>query len=161
MKYKVYRLPKKWRKGKDMAEKETSRKNIVVEGTLIKARREKKSFKGNEVNKFNVTVAEVELTDEQKNILKEAFKDSGVSFTPSWVKDFEGYVNVGSSEFAIPFKDAMGKKYDSLEDEVDDGLPYMGAKVRMALNVKQGAVYPKAIVFLTEGEPYNPFNDFE
>ena len=54
-----------------MAEKETSRKNIVVEGTLIKARREKKSFKGNEVNKFNVTVAEVELTDEQKNILKE------------------------------------------------------------------------------------------
>ena len=55
----------------------------------------------------------------------------------------------------------MGKKYDSLEDAVDDGLPYMGAKVRMALNVKQGAVYPKAIVFLTEGEPYNPFNDFE
>ena len=35
-----------------MAEKETSRKNIVIEGTLIKARREKKSFKGNEVNKF-------------------------------------------------------------------------------------------------------------
>ena len=42
-----------------MAEKETSRKNIVVEGTLIKARREKKSFKGNEVNKFNLTVSDI------------------------------------------------------------------------------------------------------
>lgn len=144
-----------------MEAKETKRKGMVIEGTLIKARREQKEFKGNKIDKFNITVAEVKLTDEQKNELKEAFKDSGVNFTPAWVKDFEGYVNVGSSEFAVPYQDIMGKKYESLEEAVNDGLPYMGAKVKLALNVKPGAIYPKAMVFLTEGEPYNPFNDFD
>ena len=135
---------------------------MVVKGKLIKARRQSKTFKGKEQEeKLYVTLSDVELTKEQQEELKEAFKEAGKKFTPSWIDNFEGYVNV-STKFEIPTKGYDGKKYASLEDYIADEMPnFYKAIVRLSLNVKDGAVYPKAIIFDTEGEEFDPFVDFE
>lgn len=135
---------------------------MVVKGKLIKARRQVKTFKGKEQEeKLYLTLSDVTLTKEQQEELKEAFKEAGKKFTPSWIDNFEGYVNV-STKFEIPTKGYDGKKYDSLEDYIADEMPnFYNAIVRLSLNVKDGAVYPKAIIFDTEGEEFDPFIDFE
>lgn len=135
---------------------------MVVKGKLIKARRQAKTFKGKEQEeKLYVTLSDVTLTKEQQEELKDAFKEAGKKFTPSWIDNFEGYVNV-STKFEIPTKGYDGKKYASLEDYIADEMPnFYNAIVRLSLNVKDGAVYPKAIIFDTEGEEFDPFVDFE
>lgn len=135
---------------------------MVVKGKLIKARRQTKTFKGKEQGeKFYITLSDVTLTNEQQEELKEAFKEAGKKFTPSWIDNFEGYVNV-STKFEIPTKDCYGNKYDSLEDYIAVEMPnFYKAIVRLSLNVKDGAVYPRAIIFETEGEEFDPFVDFE
>ena len=134
---------------------------MVVEGKLIKARRQAKIFKGKEQEeKLYITLSDVTLTKEQQEELEEAFKEAGKKFTPSWIDNFEGYVNV-STKFEIPTKGYDGKKYDSLEDYIVDEMPnFYNANVRLSLNVKDGAVYPKAIIFDTEGDYFDPFIDF-
>ena len=93
--------------------------------------------------------------------IQEAFKDAGKNFTPAWVKKFEGYVNL-ATEFELPCKDLNGGEYTSVEEFIkDEKFPYMGAEVKVSLNVKDGAVYPNSIIFLTEGKPYNPFAEFD
>ena len=146
----------------DLINKEKENKIMIVKGKLIKARRQSKTFKGKEQEeKLYVTLSDVELTKEQQEELKEAFKEAGKKFTPSWIDNFEGYVNV-STKFEIPTKGYDGKKYTSLEDYIADEMPnFYNAIVRLSLNVKDGAVYPKAIIFDTEGEEFDPFADFE
>ena len=135
---------------------------MVIKGKLITCKRQVKKFKGKETKeKLYVTLAEVELNDSKMKELKEAFKDAGKNFTPAWVKNFEGYVNL-ATEYELPCRDLDGKDHDSIEEFIEDtNFPYMGAEVKCALNVKEGAVYPNAIVFLSEGTPYNPFGEFD
>lgn len=135
---------------------------MVIKGKLITCKRQVKEFKGNKTKeKLFVTLAEVKLNDAKTAELKEAFKDAGKNFTPDWVKDFKGYVNL-STEFDLPCRDLEGVEHDSIEDWlVDTKFPFMGAEVKCSLNVKEGAVYPNAIMFLTEGTPYNPFGEFD
>lgn len=135
--------------------------NMVVKGKLIKARRMVKEFKGQKSDeKLYITLAEVKLTDEQMKTLKDAFKESGKKFTPSWITDFEGFVNV-ATKFELPAKSYGGQKYDSLEDLIADEPNYYQADVRLSLNVKDGAIYPKAIVFDGEGKEFDPFADMD
>ena len=135
---------------------------MIIKGKLITCKREQKEFKGKvSKEKLYVTVAEVELTKKQKDELTEAFKDAGKNFTPAWVKKFEGYVNL-ATEFELPCKDIAGNEYSSVEDFIkDEKFPYLGAEVKASLNVKDGAVYPNSIIFLSEGKPYNPFAEFD
>lgn len=135
---------------------------MVIKGKLITCKRQVKEFKGKETKeKLYVTLAEVKLNDSKIKELKEAFKDAGKNFTPAWVKNFEGYVNL-STEYELPCRDLDGKDHDSIEEFIKaENFPYMGAEVKCSLNVKEGAVYPNAIVFLSEGTPYNPFNEFD
>ena len=135
---------------------------MVIKGKLITCKRQVKEFKGKETKeKLYVTLAEVTLNDSKKKELQEAFKDAGKNFTPAWVKKFEGYVNL-ATEYELPCRDLECVDHDSIEDWlVDSKFPYMGAEVKCSLNVKEGAVYPNAIVFLTEGTPYNPFGEFD
>lgn len=135
---------------------------MVIKGKLITCKRQVKEFKGKESKeKLYVTLAEVTLNDSKKKELQDAFKDAGKNFTPEWVKNFKGYVNL-ATEFELPCRDLDGADHDSIEDWlVDSKFPYMGAEVKCSLNVKEGAVYPNAIVFLSEGTPYNPFGEFD
>lgn len=135
---------------------------MVIKGKLITCKRQVKEFKGKETKeKLYVTLAEVKLNDSKTKELQEAFKDAGKNFTPAWVKKFEGYVNL-ATEYDLPCRDLDGKDHDSIEEFIKaENFPYMGAEVKCSLNVKEGAVYPNAIVFLSEGTPYNPFGEFD
>lgn len=135
---------------------------MVIEGKLITCKRQVKEFKGKKTKeKLYVTLAEVKLNDSKTKELQEAFKDAGKNFTPAWVKKFEGYVNL-ATEYELPCRDLDGRDHDSIEEFIKDvNFPYMGAEVKCGLNVKEGAVYPNAIVFLSEGTPYNPFGEFD
>lgn len=135
---------------------------MVIKGKLITCKRQVKEFKGKEVKeKLYITLAEVELNKAKKEELANAFKDSGKNFTPAWVKKFEGYVNL-ATEYEMPCRDLDGEDHDSIEEFIKaTNFPYMGAEVKCSLNVKDGAVYPNAIIFMSEGKPYNPFAEFD
>ena len=133
---------------------------MVIKGKLITCKRQVKEFKGKEVKeKLYVTLAEVELSEKKKKELLAAFKDAGKKFTPGWLTDFEGYVNL-STEYDLPCKDLEGGVHDSIEIFVKS-FPYMGAECKVSLNIKEGAVYPNSLVFLSEGKPFNPFAEFD
>ena len=135
---------------------------MVIKGKLITCKREVKEFKGKvSKEKLYVTLAEVKLSKEKMSEIQDAFKDAGKNFTPAWVKKFEGYVNL-ATEFELPCKDLEGNEHESVEEYIKESkFPYMGAEVKASLNVKDGAVYPNSIIFLTEGKPYNPFAEFD
>ena len=135
---------------------------MVIKGKLITCTREKKEFKGNEVKEqLYVTLAEVELSDKKMAELKEAFKDAGKKFTPKWLTDFKGYVNL-KTEFDLPVRDLEGNEHDSIEEFIKETkFPYMGAEAKISINIKDGAVYPNSVMLLTEGKPYNPFGEFD
>lgn len=135
---------------------------MIIRGKLITCKRQVKEFKGKETKeKLYITLAEVELTDKKKKELQEAFKDAGKNFTPAWVKKFEGYVNL-ATEFELPCRDLEEKEHDSIEAFIQETkFPYLGAEVKASINVKDGAVYPNSILFLSEGKPYNPFGEFD
>ena len=133
---------------------------MLIKGKLITCKRQVKSFDKKETkNKLWITLAEAELSEDKLNKLKEAFAESGKKFTPDWIKNFEGYVNV-STDFALPCKDLEGNEHESLEEFIKE-FPYMGAEVKISITVKEGAVYPSALIFLSEGKAYNPFAEFD
>lgn len=136
--------------------------NIIITGKLIECRRTVKKFNNGHESKEKlfISVAEVELTKEQLKTLEDAFKDSGKKFTPAWVADFDGYVNT-STVYELPAILPTGKQVVSIEDAIEDGFNFLGADVRLSLNVKDGAVYPKAIRFINEGKEVNPFEGLE
>lgn len=134
---------------------------MIIKGKLIQCKRESKKFGKNQTEeKLFISLAEAEITDEQFALITDAFKDSGKNFTPDWVKDFEGYVNV-ATKFELPCRDVDKNEYASIEDAIADGLKYMGAEVALCLNIKEGAIYPVSIVFQTEGTAINPFAEFD
>lgn len=138
---------------------------MILSGKLIRLKREAKEFKGTkQKEKLHISLAEVNLTDEQKDKLKEAFKDSGKNFTPDWVLDFKGYVNL-ATEFELPARlpevDGKREEVESIEDAVSKGFNAIGADVRVSINVKTGALYPSAMIFDSEGEPINAFAEFD
>ena len=135
---------------------------MVIKGKLITCKRESKEFKGKvSKEKLYVTLADVKLSKEKMEEIQDAFKDAGKNFTPAWVKKFDGYVNL-ATEFELPCKDIAGNEYSSVEDFIkNEKFPYMGAEVKASINVKDGAVYPNSLIFLSEGKPYNPFAEFD
>ena len=133
---------------------------MIVSGKLITCKREVKEFKGRKGDEaLYLTLAEVDLSKKKLEELKEAFKDAGDKFTPEWVKDFTGYVNV-KTKYPLPCKDLQGNPYDSIEDFVKS-FAWMGAECKLSLNIKDGAVYPNALIFESEGKPFNPFAEFD
>lgn len=130
----------------------------VVKGKLIRCKRDIKEFKSQ--GKLYITLAEVKLNDEKMKEIKEAFKDSGKFFTPDWVKNFKGYVNL-STKYPVPCKDLSGDAHDNIEDFIKDSkFPWMGAEVKIALNIKEGAIYPISLIFISEGGAFDPFAAF-
>lgn len=144
---------------------------MLIRGKLITCKKEVKEFEKRQTEeKLWITLAEAELSEEQKAELNEAFKDAGKKFTPEWIKNFTGYVNT-STQFDLAYR--LGKNIPAELKEkypeeganvlqlIKDGFPYMGAEVKLSLKVQEGAVYPNAIKFLTEGNAFNPFAEFD
>lgn len=135
---------------------------MIIEGKLITCKREVKEFdkKRRTEEKLFITLAEVELSDEQMSEIEAAYAESGSKFTPDWVKNFEGYVNL-STQFELPYRDLDKNQFDSIESGIAGGLKWHGATVKLAINIKEGAIYPQALVFLSEGTAPNAFAEFD
>lgn len=135
---------------------------MIIKGKLIVCKRTEKEFKGKtQKEKLYVTLAEVKLSDEKLTELKEAFKDAGNKFTPSWIKKFEGYVNL-ATEFDLPCIDLDGDKHDSVEDFIkNEKFPWISAECKVSVNIKDGALYPNSIKFLSEGKQFDAFAEFD
>lgn len=135
---------------------------MVIKGKLITCKRQVKEFNGkSQKEMLYITLAEVDLSKDKLQELTEKFKEAGKKFTPDWVKNFKGYVNL-KTEFDLPCKDLEGKEHDSIEDWIaDEKFPWMGAEVKISINLKEGAVYPKSLMFISEGQPYDPFAEFD
>lgn len=133
---------------------------MIVKGKLITCKREVKEFKGRKADEaLYITLAEVELSKDQKKELENAYKDAGPKFTPDWVKEFEGYVNV-KTQYDLPCRDLDGEDHDSIESFIKN-FAWMGADVQLSLNIKEGAVYPNALIFKSVGKAFNPFAEFD
>lgn len=85
-----------------------------------------------------------------------AYNDCGPKFTPAWMKDAEGYINL-ASKYDIPVKDIDGNKI-SFDDWLEAGL-YRGAIVKAKIRQTEGAVYPVCLVVVEDGEEFDPFED--
>lgn len=135
---------------------------MIIKGKLIVCKRTEKEFKGKtQKEKLYVTLAEVKLSDEKLTELKDAFKDAGNKFTPSWIKKFEGYVNL-ATEFELPCIDLDGDKHDSVEDFIkNEKFPWISAECKVSVNIKDGALYPNSIKFLSEGKQFDAFAEFD
>lgn len=135
---------------------------MIIKGKLIGCKREVKEFdkKRKSEEKLFISLAEAVVSEKQFEELKEAFKDAGAKFTPDWIKNFDGYVNL-STKFELPCRDIESHEFDSVEDAISEGLKWMGADVKISINVKEGAIYPNSLVFLTEGKSFNHFAEFE
>ena len=137
-------------------------KTIIFKGNLIKCNRTSKEYKGVKgKEKLYITLADVKLSKEQEATIKEAFKEAGKKFTPKWVSEFEGYVNL-STLYKMPYKNILtNEDGQDFEAYIEEGFLWLGSLVEISVNVKEGALYPKAIRVLEEGKEYDPFDDFE
>lgn len=138
---------------------------MIIKGKLIRCKREEKEVrdKKGKAHKIDealwITLAEVNLSEKKLDELKEAFKESGDQYTPDWVKNFNGYVNI-KTKYELPCRDLQGVEYPSIEVFIKEHA-WLSADVSLSLNIKEGAVYPNAIIFESEGKPFNPFAEFD
>ena len=133
--------------------KETIKKEmsvIVVEGIIVEARHGKTRY--SEELKNRVALKSDSIPYDKIT----AFENVGPRLTPSWFKDKTGYINV-SSMYDIPVKDINDKIID-FDDWISE-YNALGSKVKMSLTQKDGALYPKAIKVLENGEDRDPFED--
>lgn len=143
---------------------------MIIKGKLGYCKREKKTFDGRDVKeKLYISLKEVEsITKDQWEQIKKVYAEVGKKFTPEWVKDFKGYVNV-ASQYAVPVRQSVNDQFDSeyksIEDLIDAGFPWYGAEVKLSLNLKSddknNAIYPNAIIITSEGTTFNAFAEFD
>lgn len=125
-------------------------KVVVVEGTITEARFGKTRF--NDTEKYRIGIrSEAIPYDEIK-----AFEKSGSKLTPKWFKDRTGYLNL-ASVYTIPVKDSKGREIDFTEWL--NNYNVLGSQVKVSIIQKEGAVYPKAIKVIADGEARDAFED--
>lgn len=132
----------------DTQEKEL--KVIVVEGIITEARFGKSRFNDTEKYRIGIKCDSIPYDDIK------AFEKSGSKLTPKWFKDKTGYINL-SSVYTIPVKDTKGREID-FEDWLSD-YNALGSSVKVSIIQKEGAVYPKAVKVLADGEARDAFED--
>ena len=132
---------------------------FTFKGTLTKCRFENGYMgKGDKAWRISLKL-DTPLTSEIKDKILSILKiDKNDRFCPKWLKENDSdYINV-HSKFNIPcqsvFKDRL------LDMDLETEL-FEGAKVILAIKVKEGGVYPHAIRVLKNGEPFNPFECFD
>ena len=131
---------------------------FTFKGTLTKCRFEPGYMgKGDKAWRISLKLDKPLTAEIKEKILSILKIDKNDRFCPKWLKDNDSeYINV-HSKFNIPcqsvFKDRL------LDMDIETEL-FEGAKVILAIKVKEGGVYPHAIRVLKNGEPFNPFECF-
>ena len=143
---------------KETTEPKKESKSLMLKGVLVQAMYGKRSFKkgGDKENRYRYSL---KLADGQLEKLREAaapyYEDTEAKWLPKWLtskepEDIE-YINF-SSHYDI----MAGLKTDDMRDAedlgnlVDDYIAengnINGSKVIMSITIKEGAVYPNAIL---------------
>jgi len=130
---------------------ETKKNIIVVEGVVTSARIGTSKFDESIKNRLSIKCDENTLPWE---IIDNAYSNSGTRLTPNWVKEKNGYINI-NSKFNIPCKDTRNKGLSF--EEFTEKTTAIGSKIKISLNVKEGAIYPIAFIILEDGEEADPF----
>ena len=136
-------------------ETKETKKQVIVEGLITSARFGKSRFDDTEKNRLSVKCEDGVIPYE---IFDEFYKTVGNKLTPTWLKERNGYINV-SSKFDIPVKTVNGRIIEF--SDLIETTTCIGSKIKLALNVKEGAVYPISILILEDGEENDPFAMFD
>lgn len=125
-------------------------KVIIIEGVVCEARSGKSRFSEEIKNRIAIKCDSIPYDDIH------AYDSSGARLTPKWYKEKTGYINM-ASVYNIPVKTAKGTQID-FEDWISN-FNALGSEVRVSIIQKEGAMYPKAIKVLKDGEARDPFED--
>lgn len=132
--------------------KEQKNEMLIVTASVIRAFRGTTEFDDKEKNRVTIKAEGFDYSQIW------AYDDCGPKYTPAWLKDAEGFINL-SSQYDIPVKNGDGEKV-SFADWIKEGL-FRGALVKAKIRQTEGAIYPVCFVVLENGEPYDPFEDME
>lgn len=130
---------------------------LVIPGILTAYRFGGSKYSGDK-ELYQVSVKTDALTPELvAQIKKDYFSDTKDKYLPSFIKDIEEgkdkdgvYINL-KSQYEIPaFVDGEGNKRYSYDDVIDlgEGLPPTTSTVKVSCRLKEGAIYPLAVLFL-------------
>lgn len=134
-------------------ENKETKKLVVVEGVVTSARVGSSKFDDTIKNRLSVKCEDGIIPYDG---IKPFYENVGSKMTPKWIKEESGYINV-SSKFDIPVKDTFGKQITF--EEFIESTTAIGSKVRLALTVKEGCIYPNAFVVIEDGEEVDPFRN--
>ena len=130
---------------------------LVVTGTLTNFRYSTSKYKSDE--HYQISVKTSDLTPELIADIKERyFSDTKDKYLPSFVKDVEKngcdepiFINLQSKYEVGTFIEGEGNKRYSYDDviELGEGLAPLHSEVKLSMRLKDGAVYPLAIMITT------------
>lgn len=123
---------------------------FIVEGLIVEARSGRTRYSDEVKNRVAIKSDSIPYDSIT------AYTTSGSRMTPSWFKDKTGFINV-SSMYDIPVMNTRGARI-TFEEWISN-YNVIGAEVRMSFTQKDGAIYPKAIKVLKDGEEIDPFSD--
>ena len=132
-----------------MAEQKTA----IITGTVVKATHGASRY--DDKVKYRLSI---KLSDPDLSVFDGVYADTPKKLQPKWYKDDTGYISLNSN-FDIPTMDPSGKEV-MLSDIMATDFTLIGSEVGVAVVLKDGAVYPKSIRIISEGEPTDPFADF-
>lgn len=128
----------------------TTNTTIIVEGTIVEARIGRTKYSDDVKNRICIKSDSIPYDDIH------AFDGSGARMTPKWFLDQTGFINL-SSQYDVPVMDSRGIRID-FETWISK-YNALGSTVRAAITQTDGAVYPKAIKVIEDGEERDPFED--
>ena len=126
--------------------------DLMFEGVIIKAFFGSDTYDKEEKYRITVKSDNIPYTDIT------VFDESGSRFTPSWLKEMNGYISL-KSNYEIPIRDVKGREL-FWDDWMEEGTA-KGSEVRVKIRQKvtrgNGAIYPVAIRILKPGIAEDPF----
>lgn len=150
-----------------MAKTETKSNKIIINGVMTSAFYGKSKMETNSQSKTRLAIHIDE--DEWKRLKEFAAPYYGKKdMKPSWL-EYDNYYDAGDngvyvnlkSNYEIPTRYNKQNYPDILTNDVEFSDRLIGAAVKVAINFKQGAFYPSAIVITELGEERNPFDGME
>ena len=150
-----------------MRKTETNSNKIIIKGIMTSAFYGKSKMETNSQSKTRLAVHIDEA--EWKKLKEFAAPYYGKKdMAPAWL-DYDNYSDAGDNGVYINFKSnyEIPTRYnkqnypDILTNDVEFSDRLIGAVVKVAINFKQGAFYPSAIVITELGEERNPFDGME
>ena len=147
--------------------RETKTNKIIIKGVMTSAFYGKSKMETNSEPKTRLAI---HIDEEEWKRLKEfaAPYYGKKDMTPAWL-DYDNYSDAGDngvyvnlkSNYEIPTRYNKQNYTDILTNDVEYSDRLIGAEVKVAINFKQGAFYPSAIVIMELGEERNPFDGME